>query len=136
MPGDLFLDTSVVVRYLLGEPEDLAARAAEIIEEADDLVLSELALVEAAYVLQSVYEVARPRLLDALTLFVQRRNVRLLNLPKSSALEALELCRPSGLHSFTDALLWAQARHARASAIATFDRRFPAEGVRLIDSPA
>jgi hypothetical protein len=42
---------------------------------------------------------------DALRAFVQRHNIRLLNLPKPLALEAPSLCRDSGRHSFADALL-------------------------------
>ena len=57
--------------------------------------------------------------------FIQRQNIRLLQLPKTMALEALRLCRGSKRFSFTDALLWAQARHHQAARLFTFDRRFP-----------
>ncbi len=61
-------------------------------------------------------------------MFVQKRNVRMLNLPKELVLEALRLCRDSKRHSFADALLWAEARDAGGS-VYTFDRRFPKIGL-------
>jgi hypothetical protein len=82
-------------------------------------------------VLSSVYGVPRAAVVDALSAFVQRHNIRLLNLPKPLALEALSLCRDSGCHSFADALLWAEARKSATPVVYTFDARFPADGVDL-----
>lgn len=124
-----FLDTSVVVRYLVGDGGSLAEQAIRIIDTDEPLILSELVLVETAYVLSSVYEVPRDTLVDALMALVQRQNIRLANLSKSRALEGLRLCKPSHRVSFTDALLWAEAREGKASKIYTFDRRFPVDGL-------
>ena len=126
------LDSSVVVRYLTNNPPDLANAAARIIDSDSRLVLSELVLAETGYVLQSVYGVPRAQLVDALVGLVRRKNIELLNLPKELALIALSLCRGSNRVSFVDALLWAEARHAGANAIYTFDRRFPADGVPFV----
>ncbi len=119
-----FLDTSYIVRYLTQDEPEMADQAARVIDSDQELILSEVILAETAYVLASVYETPRPKLVDALMLFVQRRNIRMLNLPKELALEALRLCRDSNRHSFADALLWAEARNAKAP-VYTFDRRFP-----------
>jgi predicted nucleic-acid-binding protein len=124
-----FLDTSVVVRYLTDDPPEAAARAAEIIDGAEVVVLSEVVLIESAYVLESVYGVARFDLVDALISLVQRRNIRLLNLSKPLALEALATCRDSRRVSFSDAVLWAEAIDSGAERIFTFDKRFPATGI-------
>lgn len=129
------LDTSVVLRYLLGDPPELAARARELVEGEPVVLLSEVALAEAAYVLSSVYGIERVDVVDALIGFVQRRNVRLANLPKAVGLEALALCRPSRRVSFADALLWAQARALGVSRVFTFDRKFPTDGLELIGLP-
>jgi predicted nucleic acid-binding protein len=120
-----YLDTSVIVRYLTDDPPEMAARAAGIIDGDEPLVLSEIVLLEAAYVLTSVYEVGRAEVVDSLAGLLQRQNVRLRTLSKAAALEALGLCRSSGRVSFVDALLWAEARAAGAKEIHTFDRRFP-----------
>jgi predicted nucleic acid-binding protein len=124
-----FLDTSVVVRYLTDDPPEMAARAAEVIDGSTEVVLSEVVLVETAYVLDSVYGVPRNELVDALISFVQRRNIKLLTLSKPLAVEALGICRDSKRHSFSDALVWAEAVEAGAETVYTFDRQFPARGL-------
>jgi predicted nucleic acid-binding protein len=127
-----FLDTSVVVRYLTGDTPVLSNRAAEIIDSHRPLILSELALVETAHVLASVYGIPRAPLVDALIALVQRRNIRPLNTSKALILEALGKCRSSRRVSFTDALLWAEARQKRALRLYSFDQRFPADGLEIV----
>lgn len=127
-----FLDTSYVVRYLVNDPPDMAERAAQVIDSDEILMFSEMALLETAYVLTSVYSVPRDAVVDSLTELIQRTNIRLANLPKTRVLEALRLCRDSARVSFTDALLWAQALEMGAERLYTFDRRFPRRGVTLL----
>lgn len=126
-----FLDSSVIVRYLTNDPPSMAEAAARIIDSDQLLILSEVILAETAYVLSSVYGVPRAAVVDALSALIQRRNIRLLNLSKVWALEALDLCRDSGRHSFADVLLWAEACSSGTPVVYTFDGRFPAEGVEL-----
>jgi len=128
-PHPPFLDTSVVVRYLTDDPPEMAAKAAGVIDTSEQVVLSEVVLVETAYVLESVYEVPRAELVDALTSLVQRRNISLLNLSKPIAIEALLMCRDSKRHSFSDAVVWAEAVDTGAEQIFTFDRQFPSRGI-------
>lgn len=126
-----FLETSYVVRYLINDPPDMAERAAQVIDSDETLVLSEMVILETAYVLTSVYSVPRDEVVDGLSELIQKANLRLPNLPKARALEALRLCRNSGRVSFTDALIWAQAVEMGAGRIYTFDRRFPAHGIQV-----
>ena len=126
-----FLDTNFIVRYLTGDPRDMAERAAQVIDSEEILVLSEIVLLETAYVLTKVYKVARPELVDALMTLVQKSNLQLANLSKPSVLESLRLCRDSKRHSFADALIWAQARERGAVRIYSFDGRFPSQGVPI-----
>ncbi len=126
-----FLDTSFVVRYLTNDPPAMAAMAAKIIDSDQPLILSEVILAETAYVLTSVYSIPRASVVDALMSFIQRRNIRLLNLSKPLALEALRLCCDSKRHSFADALLWTEALHAGIPRVYTFDEDFPANGLKL-----
>lgn len=49
------LETSVVVRYLVQDQPQMAQRAAEIIDGPDDLVVTDVVLLETAHVLRSVY---------------------------------------------------------------------------------
>lgn len=128
----LHLDSSVIVRYLTNDPPDMAERAARIIDGTATVIVSEVIVVETAYVLSTVYGIARADVVDALVTFIQRRNVRMLGLPKQSAVEALMACRTSKRFSFVDAVLWAQVRHSGSPRICTFDARFPKLGVDVI----
>ncbi len=129
-----FLDTSVLVRYMTGDPPQMAEQAARILDSGEPLVLSEIALLETAHVLASFYEVPRSALVDALVALVQKSNLILATLPKARVVEALNLCRGSKRYSITDALLWAQAREMGAERIYSFDRRFPNQGITITGS--
>lgn len=68
------LDTSVLVRLLTGEPEDLALSAVRYIEERrkakDRLFLSDWVLAETYHALQYHYQVPKADVLDALRKFL------------------------------------------------------------------
>ncbi|MDW7711718.1 MAG: PIN domain-containing protein [Deferrisomatales bacterium] len=125
------VDTSVIVRYLTGDPPHLADRAAALLDREEDLEVTDVALVEAAHVLTSVYGVPREVAVDSLTELLQKENIRPRGLDRATVLEGLLLCRPSGRVSFADALIWAAARSAGIGRIYTFDGRFPGAGVSL-----
>ena len=124
-----FLDTSVVVRYLTGDPHDLADQAARIIDGEEELQLTDVVLVETAYVLTSVYRVPRAIVVDHLIALVQKENISPYALDKALVLRALLLCRPSARVSFADAMIWAAARSAGATTLYSLDRRFPRDGL-------
>ena len=128
-PG--FADTNVLVRYLTGDPRELARQARNIIEGAERLLVTEGILNEAAYVLMSFYAIPRGDVVDMLIELVARSNIQLWHLDEERVTEALLLCRDSGRVSFSDAMLWAAARSSGPARVYTFDRRFPAEGVDL-----
>lgn len=128
-PG--FLDTSVIVRYITGDPPELAERAGRLLDSEQLLVLSEVALLETAHVLAKFYGVPRLALVDALVALVQKANLRMATLPKPRVLEALYLCRDSHRYSLPDVILWAQAREMKVEPLFTFDRRFPSQGLTL-----
>lgn len=125
------LDTSIVVRYLTGDPPRLAARAARIIDSVETLALPDVVIAETAFVLASVYGVARPKLVEALVALLQKRNVVTLPPDKGAVIQALMMCRPSKRVSFADAMVWAVARSTRAEAVYSFDERFPDDGIEL-----
>ncbi len=126
------IDTSVIVRYLVDDPPDMAEIASTIIDSRQPLIVSEIVLVETAYVLASVYEIPRDAIVEALSAFIQRRNIRLLNLSKPLALDALRYCRGSRRYSFADAFLWAEARQSKCPRIYTFDKRFLSDGLEWV----
>jgi predicted nucleic acid-binding protein len=119
-----FLDTSVLVRYLTGEPPDQAERASALIEADQELRVPVIAVAETAYVLSSVYGVERARVVDVLIDLLARVNITTHELSRERVAEALGLCRHSRRTSFADALIWAAAFTVDAE-VFTFDQRFP-----------
>jgi len=127
-----FLDTSIVVRYLTGDPPQLAEQAAGIIDRDENLKITDVAIVETAYVLISVYEIEREVVVDNLITFMQKKNISPFALEKGLVLQALLLCRPSGRISFADAMIWAAARSAGSKSIYSLDDRFPSGGIEVL----
>ena len=120
----------MVVRYLMDDPPDMAGQAAKVIDEENNLQLTDVVIAETAYVLTSVYRVSRETVVDFLIAFLNKQNISPFRLDKGVVLEALLLCRPSARVSFEDAMVWAAARSAAGSSIIyTLDERFPGEGV-------
>jgi hypothetical protein len=64
-------------------------------------------------------------------MFLQKQNIRPFALDKSTVLQALLLCRPSGRVSFTDALIWAAAHETEDKVVYSLDERFPRDGVEV-----
>lgn len=126
-----FLDANMVIRYLTGQPREQADRADRIINGVRALLVSDVVLVETAYVLRTQYRVSREAIIDQLMDLVQRENILVYAIDKDLALQGLRMCRPSGRVSVADAMLWAAARTAGASVIYTFDERFPSDSVEL-----
>jgi len=134
-PPPSFIDTSVLVRYLTGDPPEMAAQAARIIDSGVQVTLTDTVLVETAYVLTTVYRFPRHAVVNALIELVRKRNVALFGLDLSTVIDGLLLCRPSGRVSFADAMIWAAARTAGARIVYSFDARFPSAGVDVRRAP-
>ena len=126
-----FLDTNILVRHFTGRPAEQAEHARRILSEADNAVVTDVALNETAYVLRDQYGIARERIVDWLVSLLRRDNISVYAIDKSIAIEGLLMCRPSGRVSFADAMVWAAARSAGAEVVYTFDRRFPSDGVEV-----
>ena len=88
-------------------------------------------MAETAYVLTSVYAVARGQVVDHLIDLIQKRNLVTLALDKGAVIQALLLCRPSARVSFADAMVWAAAKSTGAEAVYSFDERFPEHGIEV-----
>lgn len=130
-PPHAFVDTSVLVRYLTGDPPDMAGQAAQILDGNIVLHLTDVAVIETAYVLTSVYKHPRQAIVDALIDLIQKQNIALFGLEKATVIDALLLCRPSGRVSFGDAMIWAAARSTGAPVVYSFDARFPSDAIEV-----
>ncbi|GAB5602348.1 type II toxin-antitoxin system VapC family toxin [Thermus sp. FJN-A] len=125
------VDTNLLVRYLTGDPPHLAEQAARVLDGEETLGITEVALVETAYVLESVYGVPRKEVVDALLALLQKENLRAVGGDKDLWMRALLLCRPSRRVSFGDALIWAAALASGVRRVYTLDARFPREEIQV-----
>ena len=130
------LDTSVVVRYLTRDPAHLASDAVRLIDSGEDLLITDVAILEAIFALQRLYDVPRNDIIEGLSRFIRKSNIQVFGIDKIFILQGLELCRPSNRTSFGDALIWAAARSGSDSEVYTFDRRFPGQGITVLDPAA
>ena len=94
-------------------------------------MISGVALAETAFVLRSVYRVAREDIVDRMMEFVRKENIDTYALDKRYVLQGLFMCRPSGRISISDALIWAAARSGGGDSIYSFDARFPTDGIEV-----
>lgn len=117
----LWVDANVLLRFLTGDPEDMAEKAAGLMLRAEQgeilLVVSPLTVAELVWVLKSVYRHsltdiagAVVPLLSADGVFVEEREIMV---------RALELARDKNV-DFVDAVLALQAAR-RDEAVCTFD---------------
>ena len=117
------VDTSVVVRYLVGTPAAQARRAAALIDDdSTEIGISLVALGECAHVLRTQYAVEQRDIIDSLIGLVQRENVRVLGLRTDALVEVLVRARALPGRPIPDAMIVASTVAADALPLATFDR--------------
>ena len=116
------VDTSVLVRYLVGTPAAQARRAAALIDGDEELGVSPVALVECAHVLRTQYGVEREDILDSLIGLVQRQNLRILGMRTDVLVGMLVRARQLPGRPIPDALILAASVGSDALPLATFDR--------------
>ncbi len=116
------VDTSVLVRYLVGTPPAQARKAAALVDGPEEIGLSPVALAECAHVLRTQYGVERGDILESLIALVQRENVRVLGLRTDVLLGVLVRARQLPGRPIPDALIVAASLAADALPLATLDR--------------
>lgn len=127
------VDTSVLVRYLVGTPVAQARRAAALVDGPDELGVSPVALAECAHVLRTQYGVVPGDILESLISLVQRENVQVLGLRTDVLLGVLVHARRLAGRPIPDALIVAASLGADALPLATFDRDQRQYGVAIRD---
>ncbi|WP_330184717.1 PIN domain-containing protein [Nocardia sp. NBC_01503] len=115
----VFLDTNVLIRHLTQEPPEMGRRATAFLAQADSLHLPDLILAETVYVLQSVYQVARPQVAALARVLVSSRNIATDD--PALLIRAIDVYEHYRL-SFADAYLVALAEAAPGARIASFDK--------------
>jgi predicted nucleic acid-binding protein len=114
-----FLDTNVLVRHLTGDPPELAARATAALEADTELLLVDLVVAECVYVLESFYEVPRPRVAELMRAIVAFSSIRTVD--PQSLLRAFEIYEVDRL-DFAEAYLVAQAEATGVGVVLSFDK--------------
>lgn len=124
MSERVFLDTSVLIRYLAEEDVARAFAAATLIESDRTLVISGVVLLETIHGLRTSMGHTNPDLARALIAFLSRINVQLVDADRGQVVAALEWTLRSSARRIPDAIIAATATQAGCDWIATFDEAF------------
>jgi predicted nucleic-acid-binding protein len=115
-----FLDTTVLIRHLTGDPPAQARRASAYLQRAEELFLPDPVVAEVVYVLESFYEVDRHRVADLVRAIIGFPAIVVVDGPL--LLRALEVYEVERL-DFAEAYLVASAEASGVETIASFDRQ-------------
>ena len=120
--GSISLDTSVLIRLLVGEPQDqhLAAMnfLSEQLRQGVEVHVADLVLAEAYYALQSYYGMPKADALHALLLFVRHAGVSV----SPSAVSVLSMPNLATANpGFVDRLIHG-ASHSAGHTLVTFEK--------------
>ena len=129
MSERVFIDASVLLRYLVADDPPRAFAAASLIDSDRTIVVSGVVLIEAVHVLRTVAGHGDPALARALIGFLSRENVELADADRAHVVAALEWSLASSARRIPDAIVSATAAQARCGWIATFDEAFASPSV-------
>jgi predicted nucleic acid-binding protein len=121
---NLWVDANILLRFLTGEPPDLAQRALGLIQKAESgeitLRLSPIVVAEVVWVLSSFYKYSRMQIAEVLLPLVAAEGILLDDLEQVTA--ALERMANANV-DFIDAYL-AEIARQKGEKIVSFDRDF------------
>jgi predicted nucleic acid-binding protein len=134
MSERVFLDTSVLYRYLAEDDPSRAFAAATLIESERTLIVSGVVLLETIHALRTTAARQNPELALGLISFLSRANVELVDADRGHVVAGLRWTMESSARRIPDAILAATAAQASCDWIATFDEAFasPAVPSRLL----
>lgn len=119
-----WVDANVLLRFLTGEPPELADRAQRFFESAErreiSVLVHQIAVAETVWVLESFYDCSKQQIAEALLPLLEGRALSVED--KRITLASLETMVAENV-DFADALIACTA-HARGEVVASFDRDF------------
>lgn len=116
------LDTSLVVRVLSKDDEEKSRKVLELLASGGRFILSDFALYETIYVLETVYDKSREEVVDLVSFFLTRYDETIqYNHALTSAVFPFYLAHPK--LSFADCCLGVQAELDNAEPLFTFDKK-------------
>lgn len=131
----IYVDTTVVIRYLTGDDPIRTPAAMAIIESSESRAISIVSVLEASHVLRTAYAYERGDVAAALIALIARRNIVIPEIEKEHVLLWLEAWRKGSSGSPGDALIAASMSALGAGAIATFDPGFPQGSWTILSGP-
>jgi predicted nucleic-acid-binding protein len=114
-----FVDTDVLVRHLTGDPAEMAQRATKYLGQAHELLLTDLIVAEAVYVLGSVYEAHRDQVAEAIRSLLASPSM--VTVDPALLLRTVEVYETERI-DFAEAYLVACAETTGVAKVASFDR--------------
>lgn len=114
-----FVDSNVLVRHLVGDPPEMAARATAYLRRETGLLVTDLIFAETIYVLESFYEILRTDIYEAMQSLITMTSVSVVDAPL--LLRSLELYEYDRL-DFAESYLVALAESTNVKQVASFDR--------------
>lgn len=131
----LWVDANVVLRFITGEPPEMAAQALELMTRAENgevcLRLPHLVVAEAVWVLSSFYQFTKREIADTLISFIDADGIQIDN--SDLVIQALQDMAKKNV-DFVDAYLAALARQKKES-VCSFDHDFERLNVSLVKPP-
>lgn len=112
------VDANIILRYLLNDMEELSEKAAELLENNEVFVPTEV-IAEIVYVLEKVYRAEKEEICNSLTELFGYNNVQVSDMKVVN--EALKIYAERKL-DFVDAILYAYHK-VRKHKIYTFDKK-------------
>ena len=130
----VFLDTSVLIRYLAEDDAPRALAAARLIDGETVIVVSTGSVLETVHVMRKQHGSRNPELGSALVQFLSKQNVVLADADAGAVVAGIERTLGHSERRIPDAILAAAAEQAGCAWIATFDESFVSPSVpsRLI----
>jgi predicted nucleic acid-binding protein len=126
--AEALVDANILLRYVTDEPRDLADRAGELLQAAENagisLCVASPTVAEMVYVLESVYLWDHPRIADRLLDFVDAGVAVILE--HEVVKQALIWYHNIRGLDFEDAYIAALAMSRRHSTVMSFDKHLPA----------
>jgi predicted nucleic acid-binding protein len=130
---DFWVDANVLLRFLTGEPPELAERALRLIQRAEkgeiNLKLSPIVVAEIVWVLSSFYRYSRTQIAEVLLPLIASDGISCDEIQQVTA--ALSLMASANV-DFIDAYLAEIARYTGESVV-SFDRDFRRLGINWVE---
>lgn len=114
-----FVDTNILVRHLTGDPPTMAVRATAYLATEAELLLTDVVIAEAVYVLESYYKAPRDQVATSIRSLIAFASI--VTVDASLLLRAVEIYETARI-DFAEAYLVANAETTGVGRVASFDR--------------